>query len=447
MKAKDNTGLEMSSASQSTGQKYDAAIAELAHWRNPIRILDEATGEDPDFVMGHIFKAHMDMVSTDRRYSNIATGRLETISNLMDQKTCLPRERAHFEALKVWHSGDWVAASRALDQLQDEYPTDMLALWMGHQLDFYLGESANIRDRIARTLPKWDIEHPLFSFVEGMHAFGLEEAGESERAKEVGLKALEGNAHDVWSIHAVAHAVEMLGDFNYGADFMENRIKDWTGENFLMSHNAIHTILYRLEQGDLDRCLFHFDNYVLPKEGKPALLGLVDGSSALWRFYLDDIEADSRWQALAARWEPTAEQAFYSFNDVHAMMAFVASGNDGAANRLLAALRAYLANEANRIETNYAVTAQVGLPICEAVQAFGAGKYAAVVNMLLPIRDQIIRFGGSHAQRDVIERTILEAAIRSGNKALAERLVQERLGHRPNSTYNRQKQGRITAMT
>lgn len=52
----------------------------------------------------------------------------------------------------------------------------------------------------------------------------------------------------------------------------------------------------------------------------------------------------------------------------------------------------------------------------------------------------------SHAQRDVIERTILEAAIRAGNKTIAESLVQERLSHRPNSTYNQQKGERIALM-
>ncbi|GAA6163353.1 tetratricopeptide repeat protein [Pelagimonas sp. KU-00592-HH] len=436
----------MSASSQSSGAQYDVAIAELALWRNPIHILDEATENDPEFVMGHIFKAHMDMVSTDRRYSDIATGRLKTISRLIASKNCQPREKAHFEALKLWHSGDWFAASRALDQLQNDFPTDMLALWMGHQLDFYLGESNNIRDRIARALPMWDKNHPLYSLVEGMYAFGLEEAGESEKAKDIGLQALEKDCRDVWSIHAVAHAVEMLGDFNYGADFMENRIQDWTSDNFLTSHNAIHTILYRLEQGDLERCIFHFDSFVLPENGKPALLGLVDGSSALWRLFLDGIDTGDRWATLASQWEPTAEQAFYAFNDVHAMMAFVASGNSDATHRMLKALETYLANDANRSETNYAVTAEVGLPICCALQAFGAGKYTEVLDGLVPIRDQIIRFGGSHAQRDVIERTILEAAIRANAKTLADNLIHQRLSKRPNSTYNLQNRDRVAQM-
>ena len=33
---------------------------------------------------------------------------------------------------------------------------------------------------------------------------------------------------------------------------------------------------------------------------------------------------------------------------------------------------------------------------------------------LLPIRTRVHEFGGSHAQRDAVERTLLEAAIRAG---------------------------------
>jgi hypothetical protein len=44
-------------------------------------------------------------------------------------------------------------------------------------------------------------------------------------------------------------------------------------------------------------------------------------------------------------------------------------------------------------------------------------------------------FGGSHAQRDAVERTLLEAAIRAGQADLASALVSERLANRECSTY------------
>ena len=81
------------------------------------------------------------------------------------------------------------------------------------------------------------------------------------------------------------------------------------------------------------------------------------------------------------------------------------------------------------------MTAEVGLPACWAVVAFAEGRHDDVVDGLMPIRRVLQRFGGSHAQRDVLQRTLLEAAIRSGRADLAEALVSERLAVRGTSVY------------
>ena len=80
------------------------------------------------------------------------------------------------------------------------------------------------------------------------------------------------------------------------------------------------------------------------------------------------------------------------------------------------------------------MTAQVGLPVCRALVHFGRGEYGDVLSELLPIRTQVHTFGGSHAQRDAVERTLLEAAIRAGLD-LAAALVSERLSVREGNTY------------
>jgi hypothetical protein len=53
------------------------------------------------------------------------------------------------------------------------------------------------------------------------------------------------------------------------------------------------------------------------------------------------------------------------------------------------------------------------------------------------VRTRLHEFGGSHAQRDVWQRTLLEAAVRGGQHHLAERLASERVTVAPGSTYNR----------
>jgi hypothetical protein len=81
------------------------------------------------------------------------------------------------------------------------------------------------------------------------------------------------------------------------------------------------------------------------------------------------------------------------------------------------------------------MTSAVGLPVCQSLLHFGSGQYDLVVTGLMPIRTRVHEFGGSHAQRDAVERTLLEAAVRSGRADLASALVSERLANRECSTY------------
>ncbi|RUY16706.1 tetratricopeptide repeat protein, partial [Mesorhizobium sp. M7A.F.Ca.CA.004.12.1.1] len=75
----------------------------------------------------------------------------------------------------------------------------------------------------------------------------------------------------------------------------------------------------------------------------------------------------------------------------------------------------------------------VGHPLTLAVKAFGEGNYAETVRLIRPIRSISHRFGGSHAQRDVIDLTLIEAALRAGDGALARALTAERSMARPDS--------------
>ena len=79
----------------------------------------------------------------------------------------------------------------------------------------------------------------------------------------------------------------------------------------------------------------------------------------------------------------------------------------------------------------------VGHPVAKAILAFGDGNYGEVVRLLRPVRTMASRFGGSHAQRDVIDLTLIEAAPRSGQKSLATALAAERVAVKPRSPFAR----------
>jgi hypothetical protein len=72
------------------------------------------------------------------------------------------------------------------------------------------------------------------------------------------------------------------------------------------------------------------------------------------------------------------------------------------------------------------MTREVGLPLAQALLDFVEGRYAVVSDRLFSLRQTAQRFGGSNAQRDVIELTLLEACKRAGQRTKVNALLGER---------------------
>jgi hypothetical protein len=126
-------------------------------------------------------------------------------------------------------------------------------------------------------------------------------------------------------------------------------------------------------------------------------------------------------------------------------MALAGAGRTGDARALIDRLSRLASGPDRGRWSNQAMTVDVGLPASRAVLAFVEGRHRDVLADLLPIRHHLSRFGGSHAQRDVLQRTALESAIATGEHDMAGALVRERLSIRESSVYARLRQARLAA--
>jgi hypothetical protein len=289
-----------------------------------------------------------------------------------------------------------------------------------------------LRDRVARVLPDWDDSVPGYGYVLGMHAFGHEETGHYREAEETARRAVALEPRDPWSIHAGAHVMEMQGRQFDGIRWLTERETDWVIDNAFAFHNWWHLALFHLDLGETDHVLHLYDRSIRPRPSA-VVLEMIDASALLWRLHLRGVDVGERWRELADAWKPTLEHGYYAFNDLHAMMAFTAAGDDDAATRLLATVERRAAGGG----TNAMMSRDVGLPACQAVRAFGCGDYGRAVDLLQGVRLTAQRFGGSHAQRDVLHLTLVEAALRAGRSRLARALVAERTALKPGSPFNR----------
>ena len=182
---------------------------------------------------------------------------------------------------------------------------------------------------------------------------------------------------------------------------MRSRQPAWAEDSFLAVHNWWHWALFFLDQDELGQALQIYDGRIRQARSED-VLDVIDAAALLWRFLLRGVGVGSRWAELADAYGPRAEEAFYAFNDAHAMMALVGAERWDVADNLLAAQETRLESGGS----NQMMTREVGLPVCRALYAFGREDYAATVQLLRPIRFTANRFGGSHAQRDVLDLTL-----------------------------------------
>lgn len=436
---KDRFGLETRGDPEAVSALEQAVGALFAMQPEAMGFLKTAAS-DPDCALGRMLGAYLGLMSSERGPGAAGLARMGEIA------PADAREAAHLAVIRAWAAGDWSGASRRLDDLLEAWPTDPIALNAGHQLDFFLGDAARLRSRPAKALEAWDPADPAYPYLHGLQAFGLEELGDYPAAEAAARRALEAAPRDVWAQHALVHVLEMQGRSQAGLDLLEARRADWGHDHFLKVHTSWHAALFALESDGPERALALHDGAVWDGGPDPLAMTLIDSAGLLWRLKLDGVEAGGRWDRLSDEWALRDEGAWYAFNDLHAVLAHCGAGRLDRARALVDRMAEAAANP-DPAATNAQALRSAGLPAAQGVLAFAEDDFEASVAFLAPVRRLLSVFGGSHAQRDAWQRTLLVAALRAGETGFARVLVDERLAERPESPWSRARLTELDALS
>ncbi len=274
--SKDRQGLTIT-GSDASAAALDHVLHDYYAWTGDILgALGAGTRDDPGFILGHAATAKILLLGGFRGDHPAIVETLATADALAAKATA--RERAHLAIARSIAAGGLRAAAQLSERILADHPTDALALRYATDLYYYLGDSTGIRDVVTRALRFWRESDPVFGFILGRQAFGLEESGDLDQAQAVGQRALAINPRDAWATHAVAHVHEMRGDSEGGIRFRETTRQDWQVGKWLAVHNGWHLALFLIDAGRGDEVLAKYDSFVQPRLKDHLIIDLIDSA-------------------------------------------------------------------------------------------------------------------------------------------------------------------------
>lgn len=342
------------------------------------------------------------------------------------------RERQQIEAVALFVNGQGPRSYALIREHLVDYPRDILMSRMAQRL-FALGCSG------AGVASYPEVFFSLMQSLEsaygddwaflGQYAFAHHETGHFEAARRLAERSLALRPSSAVAAHSIAHSFFELGDAASGGDFLDTWLKGFDRRAPYRVHLSWHHALFELALGRYQRVLSLYEEEIRPAVAAHMVTALNDSAALLWRWsmYSGSTPPVSP-QEVRDLAIPAASRPGPAFRDSHAALAFAVAGDEDSMGQMIDRLRR-LADQGD------ALAAEVTLPLVQGISAFAQGAYNEAVLLMAPLfteprMDQVSRVGGSHAQREVFEDTLLEAYLRAEQFDKAEAMLRTRLQRR-----------------
>ncbi|HWT10505.1 MAG TPA: tetratricopeptide repeat protein [Roseomonas sp.] len=422
----DSRGLPLATPSDLAAERYREGVdLLLSAWPGADVALDAAIAADPDFALAHAARARLHAIRAEMPEARAAIAAAAAIAASHGTE----RERSHVAILSLAIHGRSAEALQRTLAHADAWPRDVLILGLplgAFGLFAFSGMAdhdqarVDLCERHARHFDAddwWFLNYRGWSHAEnGAVALGRELTQRSH-----GLRPANANA-----VHALSHAMFEGGSGEEADRLISGWLPGYDRSGTLHGHIAWHAALVALERGDTAKALALYEAHVQPSASLGLPLNVVtDTASFLWRMraYGHAVPA-GLWEAAAAYAAPLYTTAGFPFADVHIAMLDAATGDTAAVERRAAALAAL-------VEAGTLAAGPVVPTLCRAVLAFGEGDYAGCVRLIESLAGEVVRIGGSGAQREIVQDTLLVALMRSGQAEKARALLDQRLHRRP----------------
>ena len=422
--AHDRYGLPLATQSPVAAEAYVEGVDRfLAAQAGAEESFERALAADPDFALAHVGHARSLQLMGKGAPARESAARAEGLTAGLDR-----RQRQHVETLGLVVTGPGARALAAIREHLAEFPRDAMALAAANGVYGLIGFSGH-QERNEEMLALLDGLAPAYGqdwWFLGAHGFAQTEALGWRAGAPVVERALTLAPRNAHAAHAWAHVLYEQGDDRQGVAFVERWTPEYSRAAPLHCHLSWHQALFELGQGRPDRALALYQDRIRPGRSLGAPFStLVDSASLLWRRELAGAPSPPEaWSAVAQHARASFAAPGLAFADVHCAMAPAAAGDAEGLERWVAELR--------RADAEGRVPAGSVVPtVARAMGAFARGDYAETIAELAPVLEQVVRVGGSLAQRDLFEYTLVAAYVRTGRSEEAERLLRRHIARQP----------------
>jgi len=422
---RDRYDLPLTTASDRAAAHYlDGVDRMLSAWHGAGEAFDQAIAEDPGFALAHIARARVHQLNMEGAEARALAARARELA-----ANATMREIRHIEITAAVIEGKARLAVGDAEAHLDEYPHDalILSLLLGaFGLYAFSGRPDHDTAKLAiceRHASHYGEDWWFLSYLGWSHT----EAGNLSTGRTLTERAMSLRSANANAAHSLSHAMFEQGDMEAGRTFLAQWLPAHDRLSFLHGHLWWHVALMALDAGDFDGALAIYEQQIKPA-GRPfpPLNIYTDGASLLWRLSLaGKAGLEPHWRDVAAYGDKHFPQAGAHFADVHYALVAAAMGSE--------ALDTRLAQLEAREASGKLAPGSSAIDICRGVRAFAAGDNDHAIHLLEPVMSEVVRFGGSHAQRELWEDTLIVAYLRGGYGDKANRLISTRLERRPSA--------------
>jgi Tfp pilus assembly protein PilF len=415
----DRYGLPLSITSSAARDAYaEGCEAKLTMYPGAIAAFDRAIAADPRFALAHAARAHALLERGEPAAARASMASAASLTAGLSQ-----REVSHIAFFGLLVAGDAEAALSAVRAHLNAWPRDAVVLATTAFTNGLIGSSGRagqkrtllaLLDRLAPSYGDdwWFTAH---------HGMAFSENGQREAARPKIERSLAQNPKNPWAAHALGHLCYEEGDLGAARAFLSSWLPTYPRNGTLYSHLSWHLALGHLEAGDAAAALRLFTDAFAPDvHSGPPRGKLNDAVSFLWRWELAGYPRDAdAWRAMQDFVTGAFPRSGIAFSDMHIALAEAVAGNE-------AALEAREGQIDELVRNGCYPSGPLVPAVSRAFAAFERQNFSAAINALEPVASELERIGGSRAQLDLVEFTLLKAYLSADRPDDARRMLSGR---------------------